>query len=325
MLTLGCYIVFSNPDGKRYLEFTSVNSVEIESTWKKLTDTCKITLPRKLKVLNGNINDVIKRGSKVSVWLGYDGKLSLEFIGYVARQDARVPFVIECENEMWKLKQNNISKTYRSVSLSQLIKDIYPGKANVTDFTLGAYRIDRASTAIALEDLQKNYNVFSYFSFDDQGNLTLNVGLGGYDFKQVSTRHIYNMLVNIIENDLIFRLSEENKLRVVATSTNKGGIIIRSEPRENDPEGEEIKIEKRGLTKAALDKLALAELNKRKFDGYKGSFTAFGLPKAKHNEIAVIQSPEYPERDGAYMIDTVKQTYGINGYRRVIELGVKVG
>ena len=327
MLTPECYITFSSPDNKRYLEFKSVNSIEIESTWKKLTDTCKIIIPRKLVVNNRDgqpvdINEIIKRGSRVKVWLGYDGNLGLEFVGYVARIDARVPFAIECEDEMWKMKQTTISKTYRSVTLKQLISDIYPGKVNVTDFALGAYRIDRASAAVILDDLQKNFNVYSYFTYDDMGTPILNVGLGGYDFKKISSRHVYNMMVNIVENDLVFRRADENKLRVVATSTGKKGVVIKTEV--GDPDGEEIKLDKRGLTKEALDKLALAELQKRKFDGYKGGLTSFGVPKAKHNDIAVIQSPDYPERNGAFMIDSVKQTFGMGGYRRQLELGIKV-
>ncbi len=90
-----------------------------------------------------------------------------------------------------------------------------------------------------------------------------------------------------------------------------------------DPDGEEIKIDKRGLKKQELDRLALSELQKRKFDGYKGNITGFGAPYCKHNEIAVIQDPEYPEREGAYMIDTVRTTFGMNGFRRQIDLGIK--
>ena len=322
MLTPQCYITFSDTSGKRYLEFTFVNALEIERTWKKLTGTCKVTLPRNLRVLNGDINDIIKRGGQVKVWLGYDGNLSLEFVGYVSRIDARVPFVVECEDEMWKLKQTNISKTYRSVTIKQLISDIYPGKFNVTDFALGPYRIDRASASVVLDDLQKNYNVYSYFTYDAAGKPTLNVGLGGYDFKKISTRHVYNMMVNVVENDLVFRRADENKMRVVATSTGKKGVVIKTEI--GDPEGEEIKVDKRGLTKTALDRLALAELQKRKFDGYKGSLTSFGVPQAKHNDIGIVQSPEYPERNGAYVIDSVKINFNMSGYRRIVELGIKV-
>lgn len=323
MLRLDCYITFTNKSGTKYLEFFSVNEIQIESTWKKLTDTCKITLPRNLRVLNGDINEIIQRGSKVMVWLGYSGNLNLEFVGYVARLDAKVPLVVECEDEMWQLKQNSNSKTYRSVSLKQLITDIYPGKSNVTDFALGAYRIDRASTAAVLDDLQKNYNVYSYFTFSSpDGEPTLNVGLGGYDFKRVSNRHVYNMMANVAENNLVFRRADENKMRVVATSTNKGGVVIRTEV--GDPEGEEIKLDKRGLDKAALDRLALSELQQKHFDGYKGTITGFGEPFPKHNDVAAIQDPEYPEREGSYMIDGVKTTFGMSGFRRQIELGIKV-
>lgn len=323
MLRLETCIIFENISGKEYLTFTKVNAIEIESSWKKLTDTCKITLPRKLTIKGGDINTVIKRGSKVKVYTGYNGDLSLEFVGYVARIDAKVPYTVECEDEMWLLKQNSISKAYKNVRLKNLISDLYKGKINVVDFAFGSYRIDRASSATVLDDLQKNYNIYSYFTFNSKGEPTLNVGLGGYSFNVIAEKHTYNMLLNVVDNDLVYRRSEENKIKIVATSTNKGGAVIRVQV--GDADGEEVKLDdKKNLKESDLQKLANTALQQRKFDGYKGSITGFGIPKARHNHIAVIQSPEYPERNGDYVIDGVKITFGINGYRRELELGIKI-
>ncbi|MGJ1352397.1 hypothetical protein ACR79P_08520 [Sphingobacterium spiritivorum] len=320
LLNLHCYIVFTEPSGKKYLEFDFVNAVEIQSSWRKLTSTGKITLPRKLNIPNGDINDIIKRGSKVSVWLGYNGELRLEYVGYVARIDAKVPFTIECEDEMWRLKQQTFSKAYRNASIKEIVSLIWPGKSNIIDFSIGQYRIDRASGAAVLDDLQKNYNVYSYFTYNNEP--ILNVSLGGYDFKKLSTRHVYNLMVNVAANDLIYRRKDENKMKVVATSTGKKGVVIRTEV--GDAEGEEIKLDKKGMTITELNRLAQSELTRLQYDGYKGTITGFGIPYAEHNDIAVIQSPEYPERDGAYMIDEVVKTFDTSGYRRKITLGVKI-
>jgi len=321
LLNLHCYIVFTDQSGRRYLEFRSVNGIEIESSWRKLTDTCKIVLPRRIVILNGDINEVVKRGSKVEVYLGYNGDLRLEFVGYVVRLDARVPFTIECEDEMWKLKQVTFSKSYRNASVKEIIALIWPGKTNIVDFNIGEYRIDRATGAAVLGDLQTNYNVYSWFTYDQEP--VLNVSLGGYDFQKLSNRHVYNMKANVATNDLIYRRKEENKIRILATSTNKGGVVIRTEV--GDLEGEPVKLDdKKGMSEDALKQLAISELNRLQYDGYKGTITGFGVPSAEHNDIAVVVDPEYPEREGAYMIDSVKKTFGTGGYRRQITLGVRV-
>ena len=320
LLQLHCYIVITESTGNKYLEFDFVHNIEIESTWKKLTDTCKIQLPRRIAVLNGDINEIIKRGSKVQIWLGYNGNLKLNYTGYIARLDARIPFTIECEDEMWKLKQSTFSKTWRNATVTEIVSLIWQGKTNITEFAIGEYRINKASGAAVLEDLQKNYNVYSYFTYVNNEPV-LNVTLGGYDFKKKSDRHIYNMMVNVANNELIYRRKEENKIRIVATSTGKGGVVIQTEI--GDPDGETINLEKRNMREDQLKEFAASELNRLQYDGYKGTITAFGEPLAKHNDIAVIVDPEYPEREGAYLIDAVKVSFGTSGYRRQITLGVK--
>lgn len=118
MLNPTIHITFTDPAGKNQLVFDFVHEVEIEKSRKTLTNTCKITLPRKIKVLNGDINTILKIGSKVSVTLGYEPNSRLEFTGYIARIDAKIPFVVYCQDEMWKLKQNNLSKAFNFSSNS---------------------------------------------------------------------------------------------------------------------------------------------------------------------------------------------------------------
>jgi len=321
MFNLHSHITMTEPSGRKSLAMDFVNAVETESSWRKLTDTARITLPRRIRVLDGDINDAVKRGSSVKVWLGYNGNLRLEYVGYVARVDARVPFTVECEDEMWRLKQRTFSRAWRNASVGEIVSLVWDGRANVVDFGIGEYRVDRATGAAVLDDLQKNYNVYSYFTYDG-GEPVLNVSLGGYDFAKKGRRHAYNLMANVAANDLVYRRKEENKIRVVATSTGKGGVVIQAEA--GDPDGEEVKLEKRNMALPELERLAQAELQRLQYDGYKGTLTGFGEPCAEHNDIAVITDPEWPERQGAYMVDSVKKTFGTSGYRRQLALGVRV-
>ena len=54
--------------------FDKVAGVEITRDIDTLTDTCVVTLPKKVRWL-GESSLPIKRGDEVSVWLGYDDEL----------------------------------------------------------------------------------------------------------------------------------------------------------------------------------------------------------------------------------------------------------
>lgn len=81
-----------------------VTGVEITRDTEKLTDICKITLPKKIK-WDGENEVPVKRGDAVKVWLGYDDRNELAFAGYVKEVGFKTPVVLECEDEMFKLKQ----------------------------------------------------------------------------------------------------------------------------------------------------------------------------------------------------------------------------
>ena len=108
------------------LVFNIVNNVKIERSYKNLTQTAKITLPRNIQYTKTNIqkdnlynnrgnpladgvNSVFKRGDKVKIELGYfttsDKGLRTVFVGYIARVLPNSPVVLECEDSMWVLKQ----------------------------------------------------------------------------------------------------------------------------------------------------------------------------------------------------------------------------
>ena len=61
---------------ERLWEFEKINAVEVERDTEKLTDTCRLTLAKKMR-WDDEKEIPVKRGDKVTVWLGYDGKLEL--------------------------------------------------------------------------------------------------------------------------------------------------------------------------------------------------------------------------------------------------------
>lgn len=315
MLNPLIHITFTDPTGLRLLEFDFVHNLEIEKSRKTLTNTCKITLPRKIKVLNGDINEILKRGSKVVVKLGYAPDLRTEFTGYIARIDAKIPFVVYCEDEMWQLKQNSFTKAYKKVKLKELISYVYPGKSRVADLELGGFVIKQQSTAQVLEALKK-FGLQCYFDAD--GVLIADFA-GSLAAKPVEVRYDFN--ANIIDNDLEYRRKEDIRIRVKGISKQPDGKKI--EVFFGDTDGDERTLNFVNLSREQLVKILEKELEKLKQDGFKNGFTAFGLPYAEPGNIAVLTDPEYAERNGSYLIEAVTVSSG-EGFRRKITLERKL-
>jgi len=58
--------------------------------------------------------------------------------------------------------------------------------------------------------------------------------------------------------------------------------------------------------------------------GLDGEITLWGIPRLEHGMIADLYSNIYPEKNGAYYIDSVKKTVSpTGGYRQVAKLGNK--
>lgn len=107
MLVMDCEVVIGQ------VVFTHVHSVEIDSTWRNLTDYCTIVLSKKMKVQGRDgkrqpVVSVIKVGQEVSVKLGYDGQLNQEFKGFVSGITAKERLEISCQDYMWLLKRQRV-------------------------------------------------------------------------------------------------------------------------------------------------------------------------------------------------------------------------
>ncbi|WEK18171.1 MAG: hypothetical protein P0Y49_15375 [Candidatus Pedobacter colombiensis] len=327
MLNLSLNIQITTPKDAYTLMFDSVASVEIESSWKNLTDTARITLPRHIRLKNSvynDINDIIVRGSRVEINLGYDGSLKREFTGYVSRVDAKTPFSIECADEMWNLKQTTFSQAWRKVTLKELISFIYKGKSKVVDRDLGSYRIVNSSAAKVLEDLKEQQGIYSFFRYDESLNdVVLNVGLGPYALS-TSDKVIYNLNKNVVDNSLTYRMSEDVKIGVTATSVQSDNSKVEVKVGDKDGDNRTLKCPV-NLNHSSVTDLAKTFLDQLKVAGYKGSLTGFGNPIVKHGDIIRVEDNMFPERTGLYFADTVKVNFGSSGFRRNVELGYKAG
>lgn len=314
MLVLDAHITIGS------LLFTFVNEVSITSSWQDLTDTCTIKLPRNVQYKGETrqgegLRDLVRKGDSVKVQLGYGDGLNTEFEGFVARNvQPQAPIVVECEDPMWNLKQSNHSQSWRNATLKEVVAAIAPGiETEVVEASLGAFSIKQQSGAQALEKIKETYGLVSYFR---GGTLVV-----GFPYTESGAEAEWHFQQNIDDNKLEYTRADDVKIKVKAISMLPDNKKIEVEV--GDDDGEQRTLTYYNITEAQLKKNAEEDLKRLRYDGYRGSLSGFGLPFARHGDIAVIRDNDYPERAGKYYIDKTVTTFGVNGFRREVHLGVK--
>lgn len=153
--------------GDKSWQVPFVSSVEITRDTEKLTDECKVTLPKRIK-WDGEAQIPVKRGDSIKVWTGYGEDMELAFAGYVRSVGIKTPIVLTCEDEMFKLKQMACTKkAYKNVNLGTLLKD--QGLENVKVFgeqNLGQFRVTDDTVAALLGRLQDS-GIRSFYRYED--------------------------------------------------------------------------------------------------------------------------------------------------------------
>lgn len=292
--------------------FDYCHRVEVTSSWKTLADTASIELPN----VQSGLEKDLRPGMEVVVLLGYDGAYSEDFRGYVSSVAPKTPLRIECMDEMWRLKQESISQSWRSVKLEQVLRFIAPGALlnNVPDVTLAPFRLDKVTRAEALEVVKEQYGLTVFYRGPQ-----LYVGLPYMvdDEPEVYRYHAQKNVASI--GSLEYRRADDVRVKVKAISVLPDNSRVEVEL--GDADGELHTMHFFNLSKSELERQAKERLALMKFDGYKGSFTAFGLPNATHSGVVDLRDEKYPDRGGRYFIDEVKVSYGSSGYRREITLG----
>lgn len=247
-----------------------------------------------------DITDVLKRGSPVSIAVGYNGYNTVCFTGYVTAIDARVPLTISCQDEMWKWKQKSFTASFESgAKVDDIVKMVYSGPRQVVDLTLGGWAFKNLNTAQVLEGLRK-FGLQCYFL---EGVLIVDFAGALHNGRN----HVYfDFSKNVVSNELEYKRKDDVRIKVRGVSKQPDGSKI--EIVSGDADGEEHTLHYFCLDKANLQKIVTAEIDSLKYDGFRGSFTAFGWPMANPGDIAVLTDPDYPEHNGRYLIQGVEIT-----------------
>ena len=294
----------------------TLHDLELTSSWQALGDSGRVRLPG----LRHKLENLLKAGDPIKIECGYNGQYATEFDGYVAEVLPNVPFELRLEDESYWLKRQTTSGSWQSTTLKAVLAHIYPGvvSKDVPDVTLAPFRIGPGSSKFkVLERLKEEYGLTVYFR-----GKTLYAGLA-YSERRATETVVYHLQKNVAGSDLTFRRAADMRLGVKAISVLANNTSFNAHV--GDTDGDQLTLHFYNVTtKAALEALAKERIAGMKFDGYRGSLTAFGWPRVEHGQAALILDDLYPQRRARVFVDQVRTTVSKSGgFRRQITLGRK--
>jgi hypothetical protein len=301
--------------------FAAIVDVKVKSSWDLHTDTCQIVIPRKVnwrgRAIAFGDNPLIKRGDSVDVSLGYGDINKKVFSGYLHQIKASIPTMINCQDDMWLLKQNTITASFENTTLKDMLFHVLPSSVpfEAPDITLGQLRITNATPAQILEALRKDFFLKSWFR-----NGTLYVGFAYVPSLQ--SEYVVRMNKNVVENNLEYFRQEDIKIRLKMISIQSDNSKIEYET--GDATGEQRTLYYYQKTLADLKALADEEIQRLRYEGYRGSIKIFGQPTFNHGDIVDLRDETYPDRDGRYLVKSVEIEFGQSGFRQTLELDAKI-
>lgn len=314
-LAMCAHIEFPANQRRGALELRQVAQVEVRTSVYDLCQSATITLPRNVaQFKRSSIRDLVRRGDEVVIRLGYDGDLrEVDFTGFATSVGADVPIVIECRDALWKLLQQPFSKSYKEAHVPTVVRDLVGDafKVQAMDATVGPLRIPKARKADAFKALCDEFGLVTYLKGDTV--------FCGVLFAANAGTAVYDLERTVRSSNLKYRLADEVSLKVTAKSLLRDGTDVTAEV--GDPDGEARTLNYYGITsKAELEKLARADIEKFKYDGFEGSFSGFGIPFCQYGDKVELRSSDYPERNGHYLAESVTVSFGPDGFQRDIKL-----
>jgi hypothetical protein len=330
MFTLKCKIII----GK--FKMTAVTDVKIKRSIYSFIDTATIVLPASARLKNksdstptsvstaGNFQE----GDKVEIWLGYDdvSKLHLEFKGFVKRVNAATPCEIECEGYSWQLRQKNVlwsTDKNKTTTLKELLGKLIEGtditlSPGIPDMNVQQISEGNITRTDALDWIKKNLLLTVYFAENE-----LYAGLA-YTEQPDKAEIKYKIGWNLVKDDqLKFRNADDVKIQVKAISFNKKNVAVVGKT--DDAGGAIRTIYVQNIdSEAELKKVAEAKKSELRYDGYDGKVIGFLEPFALPGYRAILQDPNYSEREGTYLIESTEVKFGTGGGRRTCDIGVKI-
>ncbi len=360
--------------------FDFVNEFRSKSSWANLTDTATIVLPRSVYFIqdgqtvtwdktqvygNPDKEPLIQRGDKIQCYFGYSyfspnksdssfdrntiiSEMPLRFEGYITKIANKTPITLECEDNMYALKQTKVENkewlldgntyTLEKMLKEMLSKSTFPDVKNFTintdnyEHKFGKFITFNVTMAQVLDELRKHYHCESFFRGSD-----LRCGIIRY-YPDDRKNHLFHFQKNIISDSLDYTRDDDIRIGIKAKSifkvelqqTNNSGKFKTThktlETNVGDQDGEIRTLYFYNVTTTdELKKQAEVMLPYLKYEGFRGQFTTFGLPYVKHGDSVQLVNAKTSEQNGTYLVKGV-ETHNTcdGGLRQVLSLDIRV-
>ena len=348
---------------ERVFTFYYVNKCTITQSFNLTADTCTIVIPRNLKftekpITKGNneittdaapqvdskekevgfaVGDVIEvymtlEWSDGGQYDSYGEKL--RYKGYIKAITPNDNLVIQCEDDMWLLKQRKLQKAYPKGAVIDMVKDMVKGimpaenvrggnigQDSEAKFIASGYRLKRNPTiAKALIGLRTNFKMRAWFK-----NRELWIGKLWYeDQAEEEGAKNFEFQRNIISDNLQYQ-KKEDYLRGVEVEVINSTDNSRFKVFAGTDDGDVERIPAVDLTKADAQAMADNHLKRITYDGFRGSFKIHIEPYLEHGWYVNLHDPRFgEERNGKYVIEKVVTSYDYNGAFQNVYLSSKV-
>lgn len=321
MFNMDWHITFINETGRYAL--ATVDTIEIDATVDNLTDTAIVTLPEAVMNRVFDIQKKIDRGTQIRIEFGYDGKLNTEFEGFVRDVSTdNKQLKLLCEDALYLFRIPVPDREFVNTTVPEIAQWLVD-QAGVNfklkaDYNIGyeKFTVSQATAFDVLMKLQSETKGNIYF---DTSKRELHIHPA---YIEKTGEVSYSMQHNIESSSLQWKRAEDRKVEVTIESTDSSGKV--KSFTKGTTGGEKITLKRESLTADSLELIADSELRKRSFDGFEGSFDCWLVPVVKPGFTAFMQDEDYPHKDGAYYVVSVKTSFSASGGKRTVQLGIKL-
>lgn len=312
-------------------KFRAYNSITICSAWKTLGDTATMKLPNLRQMLEANLST----GDEVEIFGGYEvegEELPLLFSGYIKEIQPKTPFQIECEDELFNLKRQKVeSKAWQNTNLKTVLDYALAGTkvvyGDIPEVAFSTFRIDKKNNTVAkvLRKIKEAYGLAVYFR---EGQLYVGLPYTEDLSKLDGGKANFHFQKNMVgSGELTYKKADDVKIKAKVINFLKDNSKVEFQVGDDDGEQRTLFLRTETTDKNQLQKIAETELQKYKYEGYRGTFTAFGIPRMIHSGTVGLMDDEHPEREGKYICESVETRFKSGSsasIRQVIELGKKL-
>ena len=327
--------------------FSGVSDLLISRSVHSYSDSAVLTIPAICKVRSGNqvsdyqaSADLISDRDPVRISLGYNGSLRQEFRGFVRRRSLSMPLQVECEglSQVMRLDMD-VSASLEVTSSTQLASYLRKGfkgagipinvvvaddlplqnllltHVNGTEICDAVKRFSQETMSIFFKDFSTLWMGLLYTPLR-HGNDPLSSG-----------KVLYRPGYNCLRDGGLREHTASDPVQIVFHNFSATGVRtqVLSEADEKGRARQEVSIMNNIGDAATLLRLANEKMYQFNYKGYSGYLTGFLEPYCAPGWLAEVRDDLYPERNGAYLVESTEVRFGKGGARRKVELGPALG